>query len=129
VPGYFGEFEGVASVSGENVTTLKGKIKTASVNTENTKRDDHLRNEDYFDAPKYPEITFNSTASAAGTITGDLTIHGVTKSVTLKISRDRDAFVLEGQIDRTHFGVGKGLGTSVQIADEVNIKLWFRPQV
>ena len=62
-------------------------IKTASITTENDRRDAHLRSADFFDAERYPEITFVSKSIEKGEgnqykITGDLTMHGVTKSVT-----------------------------------------------
>ena len=64
------------------------KIKSKSVNTENTKRDDHLRSADFFDSDKYSEITFISkkmvmTGGNTFKLTGDFTMKGVTKSITL----------------------------------------------
>ncbi len=66
---------------------FKANIKTASINTDNTKRDDHLRSPDFFDATKNPEISFvGKTAKKTGaktfTVTGDLTMAGKTKPVT-----------------------------------------------
>jgi len=64
------------------------KIKTKSINTENAKRDEHLRSADFFDAEKFGEITFISkklvkTGNNTFKITGDLTMKGITKTVTL----------------------------------------------
>ena len=65
-------------------------IKTASINTDNEKRDGHLRNPDFFDAEKYPEITFKSDKVVAKSkedfdVHGQLTMHGVTKPVVLPV--------------------------------------------
>lgn len=70
------------------------KIKTDSVNTHNEKRDQHLRNADFFNSKVNPLITFKSTSiKPAGKnkfkVTGDLSLNGVTKSVTLDMTRNR----------------------------------------
>jgi polyisoprenoid-binding protein YceI len=89
VRGRFGDFEGTAHVdtadpASSNVTI---KIKTASIDTGNEDRDNHLRSGDFFDAEANPEITFVSTDVARDgnewTITGDFTINGVSKPVSI----------------------------------------------
>ena len=65
-------------------------IDAASVNTNNERRDNHLKTEDFFSVEKNPKITFVSKAIAVGkdgkgTMTGDLTMRGVTKTVTLDV--------------------------------------------
>ena len=65
-------------------------IQTASINTDNQKRDDHLRSADFFDAEKYPTIMFKSksfemTGDNKMKVTGDLTMNGVTKEVVLDV--------------------------------------------
>lgn len=71
-------------------------VKAASVDTHNAKRDAHLKGPDFFSVKEFPTITFKSTAikkeGNAYTITGDLTLHGVTKSIT---------------VEATHVGSGK----------------------
>lgn len=67
-------------------------IKTESIDTGNQRRDRHLRNADFFDAGQYPEITFRSKSvrraePSVYEVTGDLSLHGVTKSVTLRINK------------------------------------------
>jgi polyisoprenoid-binding protein YceI len=67
--------------------TVESIIKVASINTDNNMRDNHLKSDDFFNAEKFPDIKFNSTAfEKAGNneykITGDLTIRDVTKKVT-----------------------------------------------
>src|SRR5215831_19857896 len=90
VHGTFDEFEGTLAVDSDDLSTAKiaGTIKTASVNTNEAARDEHLRSPDFFDAEQYPELRFESTAIEADgdelTITGNLTIHGVTNPITLR---------------------------------------------
>ena len=67
------------------------EVQTASVDTQNEKRDAHLKGPDFFNAKQYPTITFKSTSVKRGgqtnvlEVTGDLTFHGVTKSITVPI--------------------------------------------
>ena len=97
-------------------------VDVASINTDDEKRDGHLKSADFFDAEKFPKITFKSTSMKPGKIkntyilTGDLTMHGVTKSVTLnaigatKVVKDpygmeRYAFKVTGKINRIDYGL------------------------
>ena len=95
-------------------------MKAASIDTNAEKRDEHLRGTDFFDVAQFPEITFASkkaTAQPDGNVTveGDLTMHGVTRPVTLKGSlsgvvkdpwgNQRIASTLEGKINRADFGL------------------------
>ena len=91
VPGLFTKFSGTIVVDREHLenSSVTATIEVPSVDTRAEKRDHHLRSPDFFDAAKFPTITFKSTAwkqAGDGTydVTGDLTIHGVTKSVVLK---------------------------------------------
>ena len=91
VRGSFESFEGAASVDGANpsASSLKVTIQTASVSTRNADRDAHLVSADFFDAEKYPTMTFVSTGFAVAgetvNVTGDLTIKDVTRSVTFPL--------------------------------------------
>jgi polyisoprenoid-binding protein YceI len=89
VRGAFNEFEGTAIVDGNDLGASKVDvtIQAASIDTRNEQRDGHLRSNDFLAMDEYPTITFVSTdvRSTGGTsfeLTGDLTIKGVTKSVT-----------------------------------------------
>lgn len=88
VRGTFNEVSGEVTI-GENIedSTVYAEIKAASVHTRNEGRDEHLRSADFFDVEQFPLWTFKSTAVRADgddiEIDGDLTIHGVTKPVTL----------------------------------------------
>ncbi len=91
VYGRFDKVSGSFTVDGGAPTAVSLTIDAASVDTNNKKRDDHLRSPDFFDAAKYPEITFSSTAvKPAGEgryeVTGDLTLHGVTKPITFTVT-------------------------------------------
>jgi polyisoprenoid-binding protein YceI len=90
VRGSFTEFSGTAVLDTDNPAASKADltIDVASVNTGNEQRDGHLRTNDFFDAAVYPKIHFTSTAfedldAANYRMTGDLTIKGVTKPVTV----------------------------------------------
>ena len=89
VRGSFNEVAGTATLDGANpsASTLSVTMQAASVDTRSEGRDAHLRSADFFDAEKYPEITFTGTDFVVDgdviTVTGDLTIKGVTHSVTV----------------------------------------------
>lgn len=92
IRGQFNETEAIISVDKDDLSTLKMtvNINPASVDTGVQRRDDHLRNADFFEVETYPTMTFVSTSAevqADGTVklTGDLTMHGVTNEVTLDV--------------------------------------------
>lgn len=110
-------------------------IDAASVDTGFKKRDDHLRSPDFFNANEFPEITFKSSkvtfAGKGATVVGDLTIKGVTKSVSLAVDsincgvhpfskKNVCGFNATTQIKRSDFGVKYGLPA---IGDEVNLTI------
>lgn len=90
VEGKFNDYEATVTTDEKgNLQNVEAVIKVASVNTDNEARDKHLKSDDFFSAEKFPEITFVSksikaTGKNSYKITGDYTMHGVTKSVTLK---------------------------------------------
>ncbi len=90
VRGTFEQFEGWAHLDAENpaASTAEVTIEVASINTRQAQRDDHLRTNEFFDAPSFPQITFRSTGVEAVSedafrLTGDLTVKGTTKPVTV----------------------------------------------
>jgi polyisoprenoid-binding protein YceI len=92
VRGAFNEFEGTAVLDGTDPAKSSATvtIKVASIDTRNEQRDGHLRTNDFLEVEQYPEITFVSTAveHEGGNdfqVTGDLTIKGVTKSITFPL--------------------------------------------
>lgn len=94
-------------------------IQATSIDTGNANRDNHLRSADFFDVAKFPTITFKSTAVTPKSktefdVTGDLTMHGVTKRITLPVTflgfgktakGEKAGFEIETTIDRKDFGV------------------------
>jgi len=97
VRGQFLDFDGAAHVDAENpaASTVALIIRAASVRTGTADRDGHLVSGDFFDIENHPEITFTSTDvwrdGTEWTITGDLTIKGVTKSVTIPFEENGSA--------------------------------------
>jgi polyisoprenoid-binding protein YceI len=92
VEGRFNDFDGKIHYDPQNPAASKVEFtaKAGSIDTNNQRRDTHLRSADFFDVEKFPELTFKSAkvvAKDADTleVTGDLTIHGVTKQVTVPV--------------------------------------------
>ncbi len=90
VRGSFNEFSGSGYFDAENPANVKLDltIEAASIDTRNADRDGHLRSNDFFDMETYPQITFSSTAvelvdADTYRVTGDLTVKGTTKPVTI----------------------------------------------
>jgi polyisoprenoid-binding protein YceI len=109
-----------------------------SVDTDNDRRDGHLKSPDFFDAAKYPTLSFKSTSfkkveGKKYKAMGDLTMHGVTKPVTLDVTmngpvtnetprgkQDKVGFKVAGVIKRSDFGVGSS--STAVVSEEVEIK-------
>jgi polyisoprenoid-binding protein YceI len=90
--GKFTKFNGKVDVHREHPenSSVTAQIDVRSIDTQIKKRDDHLRSAEFFNVDKYPQITFKSrsvkrTGPQSGDILGDLTIHGVTKPITLHV--------------------------------------------
>jgi polyisoprenoid-binding protein YceI len=98
VRGSFNTFQGTVVIDGNDPanSTARVTVDVASVDTRNAQRDEHLRTNDFFDAPTYPQITFASTAiehlgGPQFAVTGQLTIKGVTRSITIPIEYEGSA--------------------------------------
>jgi polyisoprenoid-binding protein YceI len=119
---------------------VSAEINAASIDTGDAKRDDHLRGPDFFDAKKFPKLTFKSTkvvkAGAGYKLTGNLTIRDVTKAVTLDATlsapvktpwgNQARAAKLTGKLKRTDFGLkwNKGLEAGgVLVGEEVTLNI------
>ena len=142
VRGTFKEFDGTLEI-GEHLAsaTARGTVKTASIDTNEPNRDEHLRSADFFDAETYPEITFESTsieATGAGEwkVVGNLTISGVTNEIELEAEvggtendpwgNERVGLEITGQLSRGDFGMtfNQALGSgNVLVSDKVKLAL------
>ena len=143
VRGRFGEVSGTLSLDPNDPTaaTAEVTIKTASIDTRQEQRDAHLRSADFFEAERYPVITFRSNRIEGDTeseflLHGDLTIRGVTREIVLNVTRDgqgtdpwggqRVAFSATGKIDRKAFGLtyNQALETGgVVVGEEIKISI------
>ncbi len=139
VDGEFGEFtvEVEGDPSKPTVAKVKVTIDVASIDTQNQKRDDHLKSPDFFDAKKHPTITFASTSIRKKgnqlVVKGNLTMHGKTKPVTIpfKVAKGKngagvDTTTYKGKltIDRNAFGIGTdSIAAKISLENEVELKL------
>lgn len=118
-------------------------VDASSIDTDDDKRDGHLKSPDFFDVEKYPKMTFKSTSMKPGKIKGtydlegDLTMHGVTKKVKLtaigaaKPVKDpwgnlKHAFKVTGKLNRTDYGLKWNAaleGGGVVVSEDVNIDI------
>jgi polyisoprenoid-binding protein YceI len=147
VSGKFDGFEAEVQAEGEDFTTaqIEARIKTSSINTNNLQRDEHLRNSDFFEVEKNPEILFTSTKvekidNDNFIVHGNLTLKGTTKLVKLNVEysgttkdpwgNQKAGFILTGKINRSDFGLnfnaaletgGLLLGEEVKINSEVQL--------
>jgi polyisoprenoid-binding protein YceI len=104
-----------ATLSGGEAPRLEGTIRLASVSTGDETRDVHLLSPDFFDPDRFPEATFEATFVSPERVVGDFTLRGVTKEIELTASftapvadpsgGDRLGLELDGEIDRTEYGV------------------------
>lgn len=138
VEGKFNQFEGSIVASKDDFSDAQYQMTIAipSIDTGVEMRDDHLRSADFFDAEKYPKMTFRSTSSAKVgkgkyKVIGDLTFHGVTKQVILDIwyrgtienPQNGDVisgFAIKGNIKRSEYNLGSDFPEAV-LSDNVLI--------
>jgi polyisoprenoid-binding protein YceI len=142
VRGRFNDFDGTINLDPANLekSKVEFRVKAASIDTANEDRDKHLRAEDFFHAEKYPEITFKSTSikktgKDTYAVTGDFTMRGVTRRITLPVTylgtardpwgNDKAGFETAATLDRKDYGItwnkavdngGVILGDDVKIA-------------
>jgi polyisoprenoid-binding protein YceI len=134
VSGNFSGFSGAYDLDKGVLKSLAGTIKATTINTGILKRDDHLRSADFFDVAKYPEIKFDMVSQKGKKVTGNLTMHGITKQVVLDLEMGgvvedpngnmRSGFTLEGKVNRKDFGLlwNKALEAGgVVVSDEIKL--------
>jgi polyisoprenoid-binding protein YceI len=143
VPGQFKKFSGTFDFDPADLKKLKvnATIDTASIDTGNANRDEHLRGPEFIDVAKFPQMTFGSKEVSESArnrlrVAGDLTLHGVTKPVVLDTEfggtvkdpsgSERVAFTASTTINRKDFGVSfnKLLDTGgAMVGDDVRIEI------
>lgn len=142
VRGRFKEFDGVIKYDKANpaASSVSFTVQAKSIDTDNGDRDNHLRSPDFFDAEKYPTLTFSSTSVKAVDadtleVTGDLTIRGVTKKVTVPVEvlgsvktprGEKAGFETAFKVDRKEYGItwNRALDTGGAIlGDDVKIEI------
>ena len=140
VNGKFDTFRGAFEYDEKTKTlkSLNGRVEVKSINTENAKRDEHLRTSDFFAAAEYPEMTFVLEKVEGDTAYGKLTIRGVSKDVQLEFENNglikdpwgntRVGLALSGKINRFDYGMkyneileagGLAVGETVKINVEL----------
>lgn len=140
VTGTFNDFEATITSEKDDFSDAEFTLtaKVGSIDTRVEERDTHLKSADFFDAEKYPEITFQSTSvESDGTglfkVTGDLTMHGVTQPVILDLmhsgtvenpmnQKQTAGFQVLGEVSRSDFNIGGDFPETV-ISDAVRIKI------
>lgn len=138
VEGFFKKATATLTTTNDDFTdaVVEMNAEVSSIFTDNDARDGHLQNADFFDAPKFPTITFKSTsfkkAKEANTyiVKGNLTMHGVTKMITLNAlartgtnpmnKKTVAGFKISGAVNRLDFGIGTETSTAM-ISNEVLI--------
>jgi polyisoprenoid-binding protein YceI len=141
VKGQFTEFAGSLTIGEDGTATASGTVQVASVDTRETQRDEHLKSPDFFDAATHEQIVFSSTAiehvdEETFKITGDITIHGVTKPITLEAvvegtdtdpwGNERVGLSVTGQLNRSDFEMkfNQALGSgNMLVSDKVKLSL------
>lgn len=142
VTGTFKKFEGSLESDSEDFdgATASFSIDVDSIDTNVADRDAHLKSDDFFAADKHPQITFtNGVLAKSGDdykLTGDLTMRGVTKNVTLDVElggvmvdpygQTKAGFEISGKVNRKDFGLAWSAVTEaggIVVADEVKLQL------
>ena len=139
VHGSLSNIKGTVTFDEKDITKSKveATADTATVSTNVERRDQDLKSPKYFDVQKYPQLSFKSTSiSNAGgklTMTGDLTLNGVTKSITLDVDgpappqtdkqgKTRSGFSATGKLKRSDYNFGSGTPSAV-VGDDVKFSI------
>lgn len=141
VPGRFKDFEGVIQHDKQKpeASSVNFMVQAASIDTDNNDRDEHLRGEDFFDVQKFPTLTFASTSVKATDannleVTGDLTLHGVTRRVTIPVEflgsvkgprGEKAGFETRFTVNRKDYGIvwNRVLDAGPVLGDDVKVTI------
>ncbi len=135
VEGWFKNFDAKITTSNPDFTdaVVEMTAEAKSINTDNEKRDNHLRSADFFEVEKYPNITFKSKSfkkldAKNYKVTGDLTMHGITKVIDLNAfcmvathpmtKQTIAGFKITGKIKRSDFKIGSSMADII-VGDEI----------
>lgn len=138
--GHFNEFSGTIMYDPKHPEkmSVEATIQAGSIDTGNERRDGHLRSDDFFGVEKYPTLTFKSTSAKkdgdAIMLTGDFTMHGTTKSITLPVTvlgvgkhpRNQApiaGFETETVVKRSDYGVNNWTDAAGVLGDEVKVRI------
>jgi polyisoprenoid-binding protein YceI len=140
IPGRFDEFSGEFTLDTADParSSFKMTIKADSVDTNNAKRDGHLKSPDYFNTKQYPTIDFVSTSvtptQGGYQVVGNLTFHGETKPVSFELKGgkmtefpkgvQRTGFTTQFQVKRADFGIAKKVGKAM-LGEDVWVTISF----
>ena len=140
VKGKFNDVSGTLTLDGKKIQAADGTIQVKSLDTGNAKRDEDVRGDAFFDAAKFPTITFKSKRvedkGGESVIIGDFTMHGVTKELTLPVKvngpmkdpwgNERIGLSTKAKVNRKDYGISynKMLETGgALVGDEVEIEI------
>ena len=142
VTGSFQKFDGTLEAEKEDFSDLKTSFEADidSISTNNEQRDQHLKSADFFDAAQFPKLKFSSTSVEKDgddlKVTGDLSLHGVTKPIVLQATyngtvvdpygQTKAGFDISGKLKRKDFGLTWSAVTeagSIVVSDEVKLEL------
>jgi len=136
VTGYFEKFDANVEAADDTFknATFKFSADIDSISTKNADRDAHLKSDDFFNAEKFPQLTFESTSFDGNKMTGNLTIRDITKEVTLDVDfngvavdgygQTKAGFEIEGAINRKDFNLSWNAVTeagSIVVSDKVKL--------
>lgn len=116
VSGNFTKFKGIIDFDADKLDQAKFDltIDVKSINTGNSMMDDHAIGEDWFHAEKYPQIKFVSSKFSKTlngfNVTGNMTIHGITKEITIPFNFNNNNFTSKFEINRTDYQIGSAKG-------------------
>ena len=137
VRGQFNSFSGELRIADDlTASSVVAEVDLSSIDTNNADRDGHLQSTDFFGVENNPTMKFNSTAVTETSLTGNLSINGVTKSVTFDLEfhgvavdayeTTRAGFSATGEISRSDFGISFNMPIGLDgmlIGDKINIEL------
>ena len=130
----FKEFTGTIGLEGDKVTSITFEVQMPSLVADDDRLTQHLMNEDFFDVGKFPTASFQATSiehgeGTAATVTGNLTVHGMTKSVefpaTIVVAEGKVKASAQFVVDRQDFGIVYAGKADNLIQDKVAMEIAF----